>query len=92
MGDDASIIVPADNMQFGEFCTLLEELYNINNSSKKSKKEEQEKVLYDYINNFRINAVNIDGRKVICIFFIKLNYYTFAFDCKRSLLVLTKEI
>lgn len=63
--DNKENIIPANEMQFEQLCLLLEELFNINNSNKKNKKDEQFKVLTNFVNDFKVNAAKINNSKVI---------------------------
>lgn len=52
------VVIPANNVSFTDFCTLLETIEN------KKTKPEKEKVLTNFFNNLRIKFANVSGKKV----------------------------
>lgn len=52
------VIIPANNVSFTDFCTLLEKTQNT------KAKPEKEKNLTNFFNNLRIKVANVSGKKV----------------------------
>lgn len=50
---------PANNVLFGDFCTVLEQL-----SKKRRQRQDQDRILSNFVNEFRINAGKVTGEKV----------------------------
>lgn len=52
-------VVPANAVLFADLCDVLEKIYK-----KKRHRIEQERILTNYISDFRINVANVQGPKV----------------------------
>lgn len=65
----ANIVIPANDIKFEKLCGLLDQLH------KKKQKQEKDKILGNYINEFKLNASQIVGQKVIKNFYIRDHLY-----------------
>lgn len=57
--------VPANEIKFEKLCNLFEQLHK-----KKRQKQEQDKILSNFFNEFKTNASKIAGIKVIKLFLL----------------------
>lgn len=60
----ANEVTPANEIKFEKLCNLFEQL-----NKKKKQKQEQDKILGTFINDFKLHASQIVGPKVIHISF-----------------------
>lgn len=60
----ANEVTPANEIKFEKLCNLLEQLHR-----KKKHKQEQDKILGTFINDFKMEASQIVGQKVMTILF-----------------------
>ena len=60
----ANEVTPANEIKFEKLCNLFEQLHR-----KKKQKQEQDKILGSYINDFKLTASQIVGPKVITILY-----------------------
>lgn len=61
-------VLPANAVLFSDLCDVLETLFK-----KKKHRIEQERILTNYINDFRIHLANIQGPKVFI--YLKICYF-----------------
>lgn len=56
----ANEVIPANEIKFEKFCNVLEQLHK-----KKRKRQEQDKILENFIHECKLSASQVVGKKVI---------------------------